>query len=99
VSVPRLRVEPLLLRGRTGRRVIVVCPAGKSSLGIAPPTERYLPEALPLLKAATIYRHEDECGRCNTDRLWTDHGLQQLRAAIDQVWDAAVADELKVLAN
>jgi hypothetical protein len=98
-TTPRLRVEPLLVLGRAGRRVVVVCSAARSSLGIAPPTDKYLVEALPLLKAAVLYRHEDECGRCNTERLWTEHGLQQLRATIDQAWDEAVADELKVLAN
>jgi hypothetical protein len=98
-SAPRLRVEPLLLTGRTGRRVTVACSVARNSLGIAPPTERYMAEALPYLKAATIFRHESDHPGCDTERLWAEHDLQQLRAFIDQQWDAAVADKLKELAN
>ena len=99
MSRPRLRVEQLMVLGRQGRRVTVACSATKSSLGIAPPTTAYLAEALPLLKAAVLYQHEDEHPGCDTERLWSAHGLQQIRTTIDQAWDAAVAEKLRELAN
>ena len=99
MSRPRLKVEQLMVLGRQGRRVTVACSATKSSLGIAPPTTKYLAEALPLLKAATIYQHEDEHPGRDTERLWSEHSLQQIRTTIDHAWDAAVAEQIGELTN
>ena len=32
-----------------------------------------------------LQAHESECGKCNTTRLWRDHGDQELRAGLDDL--------------
>jgi hypothetical protein len=34
-----------------------------------------------------LQRHEEECGRCNTARLWRQHGDPHLKAAVDGLWE------------
>jgi hypothetical protein len=48
------------------------------------------------LAAACIYRHETECGRCRTDKLWQRHtqpGTQaQFKDALAEAQRAAMAE-------
>jgi hypothetical protein len=99
MSAPQLRVERTPLLGRTAHVVVIECAGRRTALGIAPETDRYMAEALPLLKASTIYRHESEHRGCNTEWLWWSEGLLGLRQQADAAWDAMVAEELRGLRN
>lgn len=85
--------------GAGTRKAIVECTGGRTVCGIISPfnDDEALATAMP--KAATLYRHEHEHPGCDTEPLWSSHGLQGIRSMVDQQWDAMVAHALKELAN
>lgn len=95
----RLRVRQLPQLGAGARVVVVDCPHSRTRLGIVAPTDRYMAQAEPYLKLSALYRHESECGDCDTEPVWSAHGLLELRAGVDRQWDALVADALRELRN
>jgi len=50
------------------------------------------------LLTSLLYRHEAECGKCNTARLWQRADLN-LRDAVEQVWQQMGAAELRERMN
>ena len=50
------------------------------------------------LITSLLYRHEAECGRCNTARLW-QRADQSLRDAVEQVWEQMGAAEMRERRN
>jgi len=45
-----------------------------------------------------LYRHESECGRCRTERLW-QHADLNLRDVVEDVWEQAAAAEMRERRN
>jgi len=95
MSAPSLRVEHLPHLGRQARKVTVSCPGKRTAMSMVPLQHLpFLEEGMPHFKAGVIYRHESECGRCNTEPLWESEGLEAIRAMVDAAWDEMAADEL-----
>jgi hypothetical protein len=97
---PTLRVEQLPHLGPQARQVSVTCRNRRTAMSMVPLQRlSFLEEGMPYFKAGVIYRHESECGKCDTSWLWASERLLALRDAVDSAWDHMVADALKELAN
>jgi hypothetical protein len=97
---PTLRVEHLPHLGRQARRVTVSCSNKRTAMSMVPLQRLpFLEEGMPHFKAGVIYRHESECGRCDTGPLWRSEGLEAIRAMVDAAWDGMVGDALAELRN
>jgi hypothetical protein len=99
MGTPRLSVQWLPELGAGARTVTVECPAAKTVCTIISPYNQDPELATAHLKAATLYRHEDEHPDCETEGLWAAHGLLALRRQVDEAWDAMRAEAARERRN
>lgn len=80
----RLFIDPAPEVGEQAFKYTVDCKWSTTRLWFSP-GEIDLPERHRVSIALT--RHEEECQRCNLDRLWRSHGDPEMKQAVDELYD------------
>jgi len=81
-TTAKLFIDPQPDLGKGAKRLRVDCKWSTT-------TAYHVPGLVDLtdeqIVTVVLQRHEEECGRCGTARLW-QHADQNLRDAVEQVW-------------
>ncbi len=91
----KLSVAPQPDLGKGAKRLQVDCKWSTTTAYLVPGLVELTDEQVV---TSMLYRHEAECGRCNTARLWERADLN-LRDAVDQVWEQMGAAEMRERRN
>jgi len=94
-TTAKLFVDPQPDMGDGAKRLRIDCKWSVTTAYLVPgPVELTDEQVITSL----LYRHESECGRCRTERLW-QHADLSLRDAVEQVWQQMGAAELRERRN
>jgi len=94
-TTAKLYIDPQPDLGDGAKRLRIDCKGSVTTAWLIPgPVELTDEQVIPSL----LYRHESECGRCRTERLW-QHADRSLRDAVEQVWEQVGAAELRERRN
>jgi len=90
-TTARLYVDPQPDLGDGAKRLRIDCKWSTTTAWLVPGDLELTDEQVV---TSLLYRHEAECGRCRTERLW-QHADLSLRAAVERVWEQMGAAELR----
>ena len=82
-TTARLFIDPAPELGEQAFRYTVDCKWSTTRLWFSP-GELDLPEQHRV--SIVLQRHEDECQRCNLDRLWREHGDPAVKAEVERIY-------------
>ena len=91
----RLFIDPQPDLGDGAKRLQVDCKWSTTTAWLVPGPVELTDEQLI---TSLLYRHESECGRCRTERLW-QQADRDLRVAVEQVWEQMGAAEMRARRN
>jgi hypothetical protein len=94
-TTAKLFIDPTPEYGQGAKRLQVDCKWSTTTAHLIPGPIELTDEQL---LTSLLYRHEAECGRCNTARLW-QRADQNLREAVEQTWEQLAAAELRARRN
>jgi len=94
-TTARLFVDPQPDLGDGAKRLQVDCKWSTTTAYLVPGLVELTDEQVV---TSMLYKHEAECGRCNTARLW-QHADQNLRDAVEQAWEQIGAAEMRERRN
>ena len=83
--------------GARARRYTVDCKWSTTRMFFAPSPTLDLPE--PTRVSIVLMNHEENCGRCNLERLWQRRGDVKLREMTEEAWRQFGAAALKERRN
>jgi len=87
----KLLVDPQPDLGDGAKRLRIDCKWSTTTAWLVPGLAELTDEQVV---TSMLFKHEAECGRCNTSRLWERADLS-LRDAVEQVWEQIGAAELR----
>jgi len=94
-TTARLYIDPQPDLGKDAKKISVDCKWSTTTAWLVPGQVELTDEQLV---TSLLYRHEAECGRCNTARLW-QRADQNLRDAVEKVWQQMGAAEMRERRN
>jgi len=94
-TTARLIVAPQPDLGKGAKKISVDCKWSTTTAWLVPGLVDLTDEQLV---TSMLYRHESECGRCDTARLWQRADLS-LRDAVEDAWQQMGTAELRERRN
>ena len=94
-TTARLYVNAMPEMGQGAKKIEIDCKFSTSTAYLIPGGLELTDEQVI---TSLLYKHESECGRCRTERLW-QHADLNLRTAVEETWQQMAAAEIRERRN